>query len=143
MTATVTTRVADGSARPVERHLTVPVRPDAPVIGIKPMFDDVVGEGSEAVFGVIGLNPDLQVMPMQVKWTLNRVRTHYQWHQLYGNWNWEPTTRRTRIATGEASLTSEPLVVSQPVDWGRYELVIERLDGDEHVSAALDFYAVW
>ncbi|NIZ60355.1 PAN domain-containing protein [Sedimentitalea sp. CY04] len=143
MTATVTTRVADGSARPVERRLTVPVRPDAPVIGIKPMFDDVVGEGSEAAFSVIGLNPDLQVMPMQVKWTLNRVRTHYQWYQLYGNWNWEPTTRRTRIATGEASLTSEPLVVSQPVDWGRYELVIERLDGDEHVSAALDFYAGW
>ena len=143
MTATVTTRVADGSARPVERRLTVPVRPDAPVIGIKPMFDDVVGEGSEAAFSVIGLNPDLQVTPMQVKWTLNRVRTHYQWYQLYGNWNWEPTTRRTRIAMGEASLSGEPLIVSQPVDWGRYELVVERLDGDEHVSAALDFYAGW
>ncbi|WP_449301433.1 alpha-2-macroglobulin family protein [Parasedimentitalea psychrophila] len=143
MTATVTTRLADGSARPVERRLTVAVRPDAPVIGIKPMFEDVVGEGSEAVFSVIALNPDLQAMPMQVKWTLNRVRTHYQWYQLYGDWNWEPTTRRTRIATGEASLSGEPLVLSQPVDWGRYELVIERLDGDGHVSAALDFYAGW
>ena len=143
MTATVTTRLADGSARPVERRLTVPVRPDAPVIGIKPLFEDVVGEGSEAGFEIIGLSPELEAMPMQVKWTLNRVRTHYQWYQLYGNWNWEPTTRRTRIATGEATLSDAPLSLSQSVDWGRYELVIERLDGGEHVSAAMDFYAGW
>ncbi|WP_177627751.1 alpha-2-macroglobulin family protein [Parasedimentitalea marina] len=143
MTATVTTRLADGSARPVERRMTVSVRPDAAVIGIKPMFDDVVGEGGEAGFSVIGLSPDLQPIPMQVKWTLNRVRTHYQWYQLYGNWNWEPITRRTRVAMGEAALSGEPLVLSEPVDWGRYELVVERLDGDEHVSAALDFYAGW
>lgn len=143
MTATVTTRIADGAARPVERRLTVPVRPDGPVIGIKPLFEDEVGEGSEAGFEVIALSPDLQPLDMQVKWTLNRVRTHYQWYQLYGNWNWEPTTRRTRIASGEATLSDVPLALSQPVDWGRYELVIERLDGDGHVSAAMDFYAGW
>ncbi|KAE9632295.1 alpha-2-macroglobulin family protein [Parasedimentitalea maritima] len=143
MTATVTTRIADGAARPVERRLSVPVRPDGPVIGIKPLFEDEVSEGSEAAFEVVALSPDLQAMSMPVKWTVNRVRTHYQWYQLYGNWNWEPTTRRTRIATGEAMLSEVPLVLSQPVDWGRYELVIERLDGTEHVSAAVDFYAGW
>ncbi|UWQ58183.1 alpha-2-macroglobulin family protein [Leisingera caerulea] len=140
--ATLTTRVADGSARPVERTLELPVRPAGPVLGIKPQFDEVATEGSEAGFELIALAPDLTPMPMRVKWTLNRVETRYQWYQLYGNWNWEPITRRTRIATGEAQLGSDPLPLSQPVDWGRYELVVERLDG-EYASAAYDFYAGW
>ncbi|WP_019295023.1 MULTISPECIES: MG2 domain-containing protein [unclassified Leisingera] len=140
--ATLTTRVADGAARPVERTLELPVRPAGPVLGIKPMFDEVAAEGSEAGFELIALAPDLTPMPMRVKWTLNRVETRYQWYQLYGNWNWEPITRRTRIATGEAQLGSDPLALSQPVDWGRYELVVERLDG-AYASAAYDFYAGW
>ncbi|WP_264211594.1 alpha-2-macroglobulin family protein [Leisingera thetidis] len=140
--ATLTTRVADGSARPVERSLELPVRPAGPVLGIKPQFDEVAAEGSEAGFELIALAPDLTPMPMRVKWTLNRVETRYQWYQLYGNWNWEPITRRTRIATGEAQLGSDPLPLSQPVDWGRYELVVERLDG-AYASAAYDFYAGW
>ncbi len=140
--ARITTRLMDGAARPVERELTLPVRPATPVIGIRPLFEDVVGEGSEAGFEVISLGPDLLPQPMHVKWTLNRVETRYQWYQLYGNWNWEPTTRRTRVATGEATLGTTPLQLSEPVDWGRYELVVERLDGAP-VSAALDFYAGW
>ena len=72
------------------------------------MFDEVAAEGSEAGFELIALAPDLTPMPMRVKWTLNRVETRYQWYQLYGNWNWEPVTRRTRVATGEAQLGSDP-----------------------------------
>jgi uncharacterized protein YfaS (alpha-2-macroglobulin family) len=140
--ATIVARLADGSARPVERRLTVPVQPSTSVIGIKALFDDVVSEGSEALFEVIALGPDLKSTPMQVRWTLNRVETRYQWYQLYGNWDWEPTTRRTRIATGKADLTGTPLSLSHPVDWGQYELVVERLDG-EYTSASVDFYAGW
>lgn len=142
MEATVITRLADGSARPVERRLTVPVQPETPVIGIKPLFDEVAAEGSEAAFEVIGLSPALEVQPMQLHWTLNRVETRYQWYQMWGNWNWEPITRRKRIASGEASFDGTPLQISHPVDWGRYELVVERLDGDR-AEAAIDFYAGW
>ncbi|TDK51075.1 alpha-2-macroglobulin family protein [Antarcticimicrobium luteum] len=140
--ATVIARLADGSARPVERRLSVPVRPDGPVIGIKPMFDEVVAEGTEAGFQVIGLSPELTPEPMAVRWTLNRVTTRYQWYQLYGNWNWEPVTRRARIAGGEATLGGAPLVVSAPVDWGEYELVVERTDG-RYAASSVDFYAGW
>jgi uncharacterized protein YfaS (alpha-2-macroglobulin family) len=142
LTARVITRVADGAARPVERVLEVPVRPSAPVIGIKPLFEDVVAEGTEAGFEVIALSPDLQPMPMRVRWTLNRVETRFQWYQLYGNWNWEPTTRRTRVATGEADLGTTPLALSEPADWGRYELVVERIDGP-YAARSVDFYAGW
>ncbi|KUJ76600.1 PAN domain-containing protein [Ruegeria marisrubri] len=140
--ATVIVRLADGSARPVERRLSAPVQPQGPVIGIRPMFEDVVAEGAEAEFRIIGLSPDLSPSPMRVRWTLNRIETRYQWYQLYGNWNWEPTTRRSRIATGEADLGTDPLALSHPVDWGRYELVVERLDG-AYAAAAVDFQAGW
>lgn len=140
--ATVIARLADGSARPVERGLTAPVRPAGPVIGIRPLFDDIVPEGGEAAFEVIGLAPTLAPMPMRVKWTLNRVETRYQWYQLYGNWEWEPVTRRTRVATGETALDATPLRLSLPVDWGSYELVVERTDGD-FAAASIAFDAGW
>ncbi|MGI9370584.1 MAG: alpha-2-macroglobulin family protein [Ruegeria sp.] len=140
--ATVIVRLADGSGRPVERRMTKSILPPTPVIGIKRMFDDVLSEGTEAGFQIVGLSPDLAPMPMRVSWTLNRIETRYQWYQLYGNWNWEPTTRRTRIATGEVDLGADPLTLKQPVDWGRYELVVQRLDGD-YTETAVDFYAGW
>lgn len=140
--ATVITHVADGSARPVERRLTVPVRPATPVIGIKPLFDDVVREGTEAAFDLIALSPDLKPEPLRVKWTLNRLHTRYQWYQIYGDWEWEPITRRTAVASGEMMLGGDPMPVSAPVDWGEYELVVERLDGD-YVASSTKFYAGW
>jgi len=139
---TVTARLADGAARPVERRITAPVRPATPVIGIKPLFQDEVGEGQNARFEVIGLGPDLEPEAMQVHWTLNRVETRYQWYQLYGNWDWEATTRRTRVAEGDAMLGTDPLQIDERVDWGRYELVVERTGG-EYTAAAMDFYAGW
>ena len=140
--ATVIARLADGSARPVERRITAPVRPAGPVIGIRPLFEDVVAEGTEAAFQVIALSPEMTAQPMRVRWSLNRVETRYQWYQLYGEWNWEPTTRRTRIATGETDLGTAPLTIAQPVDWGEYELVVERTDG-AYAAASVDFYAGW
>ncbi|MEM8728697.1 MAG: alpha-2-macroglobulin family protein [Pseudomonadota bacterium] len=140
--ATVVTRVADGAARPVERQITAPVAPSGAVIGIKPRFEDVVPEGSEAVFDVIALSPDLAPLPMEVQWTLNRVETRYQWYQLYGNWTWEPTERRIRLSQGTAALSDVAAEISAPVGWGQYELVIERLDGS-YTAASLRFDAGW
>ena len=140
--AIATLRLSEGSGRPVERRTTIPVRPDMAMIGIRPGFDGVVPEGAEARFSLIGLTPDLTPAPMEVQWTVNRLRTSYQWYQLYGNWNWEPTTTRTRVATGTTTLGSAPAEISVPVEWGRFEVVVERTDGD-YVSASTSFYAGW
>ncbi|WP_298851687.1 alpha-2-macroglobulin family protein [uncultured Ruegeria sp.] len=140
--AAIITRLADGSGRPVERRLTAPVLPPQPVIGVKPMFNEVIPEGAEAAFQIVGLASDLTPSPMRLRWTLNKVETRYQWYQLYGNWNWEPTTHRTRIATGEVDVATDPLILTQPVDWGRYELVVQRVDGT-FTETAVDFNAGW
>ncbi len=136
-------RVSEGSSRPVERRVTRAVAPAGPVIGLKPLFDEgVVAEGTEAVFDVIAVSPALERVPMQVRWTVNRVETRYQWYQDYGNWNWEPVTTRRTVKRGEGALGQEPLQVSAPVEWGRYELVVERLDGS-YISSSQDFHAGW
>jgi len=141
--ARLTMRLTEGSGRPVERRLTVPVQSGEAMIGIKPLFEDgVVPEGSAAAFDLLGLGADMAETPIEVEWTINRVRRSYQWYRLYGDWNWEPTTTRTRVATGTATLGNGPVTVSAPVDWGRYEIIVERVGGD-YIAAADDFYAGW
>ena len=140
--ARITMRVREGSGRPVERVLTRMLSPAGPMIGIRPAFDDVVPRGSPAEFRVMGIGPDLGAKPMQVRWIVNRVNTRYQWYRQYGNWNWEPVTTRTRVATGKATLGDGPATISAGVGHGRHELVVERLDG-EYVSASVEFDSGW
>jgi alpha-2-macroglobulin len=140
--ARVTVRVAEGSGRPVERQITRLLTPSAALIGIKPLFDDVVPEGAEARFSVIGVGPDGAPAAMPVKWTLTRIETTYQWYQSYGNWNWEPVTTRARVSEGEVALGAGPVEVSAPVTWGEYELAVERTDGVP-AATSTTFYAGW
>ncbi|GGL80235.1 alpha-2-macroglobulin family protein [Wenxinia marina] len=140
--ATFVTRLSEGSGRPVERRLTAPVAPALPVIGMKPLFEDVAPEGSEARFALIGLGPDLAPQPMQVEWSVNRIDRRYQWYQVGGSWNWEPVTRRERVASGTETLGAQPVEVSAPVEWGHYELVVERV-GNPYAAASTEFWAGW
>jgi uncharacterized protein YfaS (alpha-2-macroglobulin family) len=140
--ARITVNMYEGSGRPVERALTRVLTPMKPLIGIKPLFDDVLPEGGEAALNILALDQSLAATEMNVRWTVNRVERRYQWYQQYGEWNWEPITTRKRIATGEALLGAQPTQVSAPVEWGRYELVVENLD-DPSISASTSFYAGW
>lgn len=135
--AAVTLRVSEGSGRPVERRLTRPLSPEGPLIGIKPGFDGVLEQGANAPFTLIATEGTLPV-----RWTFNRVETRYQWYQSYGTWEWEPITRRVRVATGEATLTATPVPLDLPTDWGRYELVVEHT-GQPYVVSSVDLSSGW
>lgn len=142
LVADITLRVAEGSGRPVERTLTKPLRADTPLIGIKPGFDDDLPEGSDARFDLIAVGPDGTAFPMPVTWHINRVETQYQWYQLFGNWEWEPVTRRVRVATGEATLGAAPVSVTVPTEWGSYEIIVEHA-GLPYAVSSLSFAAGW
>ncbi len=139
--ALIAVRVAEGSGRPVERKLTKPLTPSQPLIGIKPLFDGVLAENAEARFSIVGVGTDGKATPLPVKWTLTRIDTNYQWYQSYGSWNWEPVTTRTRVTTGEATLTG-PTDIAAPVKWGEYELAVEAADGSRAASSTT-FSAGW
>ncbi len=136
--AVTTVRVSDSGGRPVERDLIRPVAPDGPVIGIKPGFDDVLPEGGTAQFDLVALGA--QDLPVQ--WTVNRVETRYQWYQLYGSWNWEPVTRRIRIARGEMALGDTAQRLDFATEWGDYELVVEA-QGGRYTASSVAFSAGW
>ena len=140
--ARFTVRVAEGSGRPVEREVTKLLTPSAPMIGVKPMFDDVVAEGTEARFALLGLGEDAKPTAMPVAWKLTRLETRYQWYQNYGNWNWEPVVSRKIVAEGTAALGLQPVEISAPVEWGEYELRVERSDGT-FAATSTTFYAGW
>nr|WP_188790140.1 alpha-2-macroglobulin family protein [Salipiger pallidus] len=141
-TARATVRVIDGSGRPVERSITRPVAPASAMIGIRPEFDGTIPEGSEAGFLLQAIGPDLAPVPMEVSWTLNRIDIRYQWYEMNGNWNWEPVTSRSTIASGQVGLGDAPRRVAADVDWGRHELVVGRTDG-AYVASSVGFDAGW
>jgi uncharacterized protein YfaS (alpha-2-macroglobulin family) len=137
--AEMTVRVSDGSGRPVERSITRPIAPEGAVIGIRPAFEDVLPEGGTAQFDLVAVGADA---PVPVQWTLNRVETRYQWYQLYGSWNYEPITRRVRMARGELTLSDAPVPLEASTEWGDYELIVERLDG-AYTATSVGFSAGW
>lgn len=140
-TADITLQVREGAGRPVERNATRLVMPDLPVIGIRPMFEgDSLSEGTEARFAFAAVTADLSPAQTAVRWTLNRIDTDYQWYAIDGRWNWEPITRRSQVAQGEA--VAEQGEIAVPVDWGQYELVAEARDGASAAASVL-FWAGW
>ena len=138
----VTARVAEGSGRPVERRVTKLLAPASDMIGVKPLFDDVVAEGTEARFNLVGVNSDSKATPMKVKWAITRIDTNYQWYQTGGAWNWEPVISRARVADGTADLGAAAVEIAAPVQWGEFELLVERVDGAE-AATSTTFYAGW
>ncbi|WP_137110040.1 alpha-2-macroglobulin family protein [Rhodobacter sp. SY28-1] len=140
--AKITVRVAEGSGRPVERSVTKALSPADPMIGIKPLFDGVTAEGGQARFELIAVGAGEALVDLPVHWKVSRVEYDYQWYQSYGNWNWEPVVSREMVMEGDATLGSVPVEIAADVDWGSYEIVVERRDGGKSASS-MEFYAGW
>ncbi len=140
--ARVTVRVAEGSGRPVERSVTKALSPADPMIGIKPLFDGVAAEGGQARFQLIAVGAGEALVDLPVHWKVSRVDYDYQWYQSYGNWSWEPVVSRALVMEGDATLGSAPVEIAADVDWGTYEIVVERSDGGKSASS-MEFYAGW
>ena len=100
------------------------------MIGIKPLFSDVVAENGKARFDLIAVGPDGKAAALKAHWVLNRIETRYQWFQQYGNWDWTPMTTRARVAEGDADLTAAgPAAIAAGVTWGEYELRVDGVGG--------------
>ncbi len=138
---TATLRLSDGSGRPVERSLKRPLLSEGNLIGIKPLFDGSVDQGGTARFEVIAVDPDLRRIDLSgVEWVLFRVETNYQWYELDGNWNYEPITRREKVANGRIDVPAGAAAkIETPVDWGRYELTLT----GPGAAASVGFSAGW
>ena len=140
--ARVTVRVAEGSGRPVERVVMRPLVPAGVMIGVKPLFDGVAGEGSEARFQLAAVGPDGSATDLAVAWKVSRVEYDYQWYQSDGAWSWEPVVSTSVVAEGQATLGAAPLEIGARVDWGTYVLEVVPADGSK-AATSTEFYAGW
>ncbi len=142
--AKVEIRVLESGGRPVERTLERPVADTRPRLGLKPLFEGAVDESGLAAFEVIAIAPHGERLAQQgLRWTLSRVTTSFQWFQYDGRWDYEPVTRRERVASGDLDLgTDTPARIEAPVEWGGYELAVEGAETGP-IPVSLGFEAGW
>ena len=125
--ATVVLRLADPGGRAVERNLTLPITPSAPMIGVKPLFaGKSLGDNDSASFDVVMVGADgKQLAATGLKWQLLSIESKYQWYRQGGYWQYEPVKITRRVADGTIDVAPEkPGKISVPVTWGRYRLEV-------------------
>ena len=125
--ATVTVSMAESGGRAVERKITLPIAPDAAMIGVKPAFSGrSLADGANADFDVVMAAPDGKTLAQGgLHYELLRVETSYQWYRQNGSWEYEPVKRTERVANGTVDVTADkPARLSMPVKWGRYRLEV-------------------
>jgi uncharacterized protein YfaS (alpha-2-macroglobulin family) len=145
--AEVIVRMAEPGGRAVERKLSLPVTPTAPMIGIKPLFaGSSLGEGETATFDVALLSTDGKMMDRRgLRYELLKIEQRYTWYRRDNRWEYEPVKSTRRVADGTVDATADrPGRVAVPVSWGRYRLEVSTGDPTGPItSVAFDagFYA--
>jgi alpha-2-macroglobulin len=129
--AEIVVRMAEAGGRAVERKLTLPITPSAPMIGVKPLFTgQALNDSDTASFDVVMVAPDGKaVAKTGLHWQLLRVDSKYQWYRNEGYWQYEPVKVTRRIADGTIDVSSDkPGRIAVPVTWGRYRLELTTAD---------------
>jgi uncharacterized protein YfaS (alpha-2-macroglobulin family) len=136
--AQITVNMAESGGRAVERKLTLPVTPDAPMIGVKPAFSGrSLADGANADFDVVMVAPDGTPLARKgLRYELLRVETSYQWYRQNGQWEFEPVKRTERVANGVIDVAADnPARLSLPVKWGRYRLEVSTGDPNGAITS--------
>jgi uncharacterized protein YfaS (alpha-2-macroglobulin family) len=125
--ALVVVRMAEPGGRAVERNITLPIVPTAPMIGVKPLFaGKTLGEGETATFDVAMISTDGKMMDRRgLRYELVKLESRYQWYRQNGRWEYEPVKSTRRMADGRVdAATDKPGRIAVPVQWGRYRLEV-------------------
>ncbi len=136
--ATVAVSMAESGGRAVERKLTAPIAPAAPMIGVKPAFSGrSLADGANADFDLVMAAPDDKMLAQSgLRYDLLRVETSYQWYRQNGSWEYEPVKRTERVANGTVDVAADkPARISLPVKWGRYRLEVSSPAPDGPVTS--------
>ena len=137
--------MAEAGGRAVERKITLPVAPDAPMIGVKPLFSGrSLGEGSNATFDVVVAAPDGKPLARPgLRYELLKIETRYQYYRRDGTWNYEPVKTTRRVADGSFDVAAKRRRgITLPVQMGRYRLEVSSADRNGPVTS-IGFDAGW
>jgi uncharacterized protein YfaS (alpha-2-macroglobulin family) len=136
--AQITVNMAESGGRAVERKLTLPIAPDAAMIGVKPAFSGgSLADGANADFDVVMVSADGKTSAHSgLRYELLKVDTSYQWYRQNGRWEFEPVKRTERVTNGTLDLTvDKPARLSLPVKWGRYRLEVSSAEPNGTITS--------
>jgi uncharacterized protein YfaS (alpha-2-macroglobulin family) len=143
--AKLTIRMAEAGGRAVERSLTLPVQPAAPMIGVKPLFSGrSLGEGDMASFDIVMVSPEgTKLAHRGLHYELMRLNSQYQWYRQDGRWQYEAVKSTERVADGTVDAAADaPGRIALPVSLGRYRLDVSTDDPDGPTTS-VTFDAGW
>ncbi|PTM94331.1 alpha-2-macroglobulin family protein [Mycoplana dimorpha] len=143
LNARITLRMSEAGGRAVERSLTLPVRSEGSMIGIRPAASGDVPENSVARFHVIVAGPDGQKQAMDgLPWKLLSVQRDYQWYRDGSSWRYEPILSTKQVEAGVIDVGADGADIAVPVTWGRYRLEVETASADGPATS-IEFNAGW
>jgi uncharacterized protein YfaS (alpha-2-macroglobulin family) len=134
--------VDDPSGRASHTQVTIPVRPVAGFIGIKPAFDGAIDAGTEAGFDIAAVDRDGKRVAMDAKVRLLREQPDWRLVMRGSLARYETVYRDQPIAAQDIRIPASGTVhFAQRLDFGRYRLEI--LEKGGLAASSIHFRAGW
>ena len=110
---------------------TIPVRPDGPLIGLKPLFpDNAIDAQAEAGFDIAAVGPDGARIPLGAK--LRLVRERPDWRMVTRGYvaRYETVWRDEPLETRDIAIPpGAPFRYVRKLDFGRYRIEVAQANG--------------
>ncbi len=123
--------VNDPAGRASRTAASIKVRPEGPLIGVKPLFaDGAVDAGAEAAFDIAAVGPDGARIALPARLRLVRERPDWRMVTRGSLARYETVWRDEPLETQEIAVGAEaPLRFARRLDFGRYRLEVAQKGG--------------
>ena len=123
--------VNDPAGRASRATATIPVRPDGPLIGLKPLFaDNAVDAQAEAAFEIAAVGPDGVRIPLGARLRLVRERPDWRMVARGSMARYETVWRDEPLETREIAIpAAEAFRFGRKLDFGRYRIEVAQANG--------------
>lgn len=120
--------VRDVGGRPNTATVTVPLATHPSYVGVRSEFGERLRAGATAAFSVARIDRLGARLPdNELPYRIIRVRYSYDWYYDEG-WRWR-RTRQADETVASGAVGDGKIMVSSPLNWGSYELVVEDVTG--------------
>ena len=131
--------VFDVGGRSNKTSEIIPLETVSAYVGVRPRFDNYVGEGIAPSFDVVNIDRSGAAVELSgIQYSVNRIYYRYNW-TYDGGWRWN----RIRVddeVVASGVITDDILTLKKPLNWGRHEIVITNANG---FTTLHEFYVGW
>lgn len=139
--ADISAGLAEPGGRVTSDRLTLPIRSQALMVGVRPRFKGAAEEGKDAQFDIIAIDADGKEVAAPLNWTLYEEVRHYDWFRNGGRWDFHMDVTEKRVGSGDLTVSpGHSASLSQHVDWGYYRLIVT---GPDDTAANYEFRSGW